>query len=587
MKAILKTISAGCLVMISTLSCNQSFLDIKPYGSVSETTLSNEQGANLLLIGAYSLLDGGGATGGNYTIGIGRLRGGDEITQGTETGPSIYNTMLYTEADASIEDRWKFTYAAVNRCNDVLRLLPKVTDSTPQALLQIEAETKFLRGVYYLSLAMFYKNVPWIDETIEYSKKNYFVSNTANIYPQIEADFQFAADNLTETKAQVGRANKWAAKSFLAKTFMFQNKFSEAKTLLEDIIANGQTSNGLKYKLLDRYNDNFITRTKNGSEAVFTVQMSVNDGTTNGNGNYMDRYNGTYGGPATCCYGWGQPTFDYVDAFQTDATKGLPLIDTYQNTPLPTDNGIESNQAFTPYQGTLDSRLDWTVGRRGIPYRDWGVHPGKAWVRNQFNTGPYVVIKNIVEQARVNTDRGTDGASNNPYSLIRFADVLLWAAECEVEAGSLSKAEEYVNIVRARAANPDGFVKKYLDPSDPMKGYSNEPAANYKVGLYNGEFTSQGKSYARKAVFFERRLELGQEWHRFFDMVRFDGRDYDMNANMSWLMQREGKAILNEANNWLLGSFDKTKHAYFPIPLGQIDLSVIDGKSALVQNPGW
>src|SRR5690606_24169661 len=178
----------------------------------------------------------------------------------------------------------------------------------------------------------------------------YFVSNTANIYPQIEADFQFAADNLTETKAQVGRANKWAAKSFLAKTFMFQNKFAEAKPLLEEIIANGQTSNGLKYKLLDRYNENFITRTKHGSEAVFTVQMSVNDGTTNGNGNYMDRYNGTYGGPPTCCYGWAQPTFDYADAFQTDSTTGLPLIDTYMNTPIPTDNGIESNQPFTPYQ---------------------------------------------------------------------------------------------------------------------------------------------------------------------------------------------------------------------------------------------
>src|SRR5690606_39243347 len=142
------------------------------------------------------------------------------------------------------------------------------------------------------------------------------------------------------------------------------------------------------------------------------------------------------------------------------------------------------------------------------------------------NTGPYVVIKNIVEQARVNSDRGTDGASNNPYNLIRFADVLLWAAECEVEVGSLLKAEEYVNLVRARAQNPDGFVKKYIDPADPLKGFSQENAANYKIGLYNGEFGKNGKAFARKAVFFERRLELGQEWHRFFDLVRLDSRDY-------------------------------------------------------------
>lgn len=587
MKANYKFIASGCLVLLMTLSCNESYLEIKPYGSVSESTLANEQGVNLLLIGAYSLLDGGGTVGGNYLGGIGRLRGGDEVTQGTETGPSIFNAMMYTEADGDIESKWRNLYSAVSRCNDVLKFLPKVGDSTPEKLLQIEAETKFLRGVYYLYLAMFFRNVPWIDETINYSERNYFVPNTADIYPKIEADFSFAADNLTVTKSQVGRVNKWAAKSFLAKTYMFQNKFADSKVLLDDIIANGQTSNGLKYDLLKKYNDNFITKTKNGSEAVFTVQMSVNDGTTSGNGNGMDQYNGTYGGPATCCYGWGQPTFDFVDSFQTDPITGLPLIDTYQDSPIPHDNGLDSNQPFTPYTGTIDSRLDWSVGRRGIPFRDWGVHPGKAWVRNQFNAGPYNVIKNIVEKARVATDRGSDGASSNPYNLIRFADVLLWAAECELEVGSLVKAEEYVNMVRERAADPEGWVKTYIDSADPSKGFSNTPAANYKVGVYTGQFAANGKSYARKAVYFERRLELAQEWHRFFDMVRYDGRDFDIASKMNWLMSREGNEILNASNNWLRGEFVKNKHEYFPIPLGQIDLSVVNGESALVQNPGW
>jgi hypothetical protein len=582
-----KLLASGCLFLLMTISCSEEYLEIEPFGSVSESTLANQQGADLLLIGAYSLLDGGGTVGGNYLGGIGRLRGGDEVTQGTETGPSIFNAMMFTEADGDIESKWKNLYSAVGRCNDVLKLLPKVEDSTPEKLLQIEAEAKFLRGVYYSYLAMFFKNVPWIDESISYGEKNYFVSNTEDIYPKIEADFKFAADNLTETKSEVGRANKWAAKSFLVKAYIFQEKFAEAKVLLDDIIANGQTSNGLKYELLNYYNDNFITRTKNGSEAVFTVQMSVNDPTTGGNGNQMDRYNGTYGGPATCCYGWAQPTFDLVDAFQTDPDTGLPLIDTYQDSPIPHDNGLDSGQPFTPYTGTLDSRLDWNVGRRGIPYRDWGVHPGKAWVRNQFNSGPYNVIKNIVEQARVDTDRGSGGASNNPYNMIRFADVLLWAAECEVEVGSLAKAEEYVNMIRARAADPDGWVKTYIDPEDPLAGFTDIPAANYKVGLYTGQFAANGKSYARKAVYFERRLELALEHHRFFDMVRYDGRDFDIASKMNWLMSREGNEILNETNNWLSGEFVKNKHEYFPIPLGQIDLSVVDGESVLVQNPGY
>lgn len=579
--------TAVCLTMLISFSCDESYLEIAPYGSVNESTLANEQGVNKLLIGAYSLLDGGGTVGGNYTTGIGRLRGGDEVTQGTETGPSIYNAMLFDENDGAIRDKWRNLYAAVARSNDVLRMIPKIQDSSPEKLVQVEAEARFLRGVYYLYLAMFFKNVPWLDETVTYADKNYYISNTENIYPKIEADFSFAADNLTETKSEVGRANKWAAKSFLAKTYMFQGKFSEAKAILDDVIANGQTSNGLKYQLLDHYNDNFVARGKNGSEAVFTVQMSVNDGTTSGNGNALDQYNGTYGGPATCCYGWGQPTFDYVDAFQTDATTGLPLIDTYQNTRIPHDNGMESNQPFTPYAGTLDSRLDWTVGRRGIPYRDWGVHPGKAWVRNQFNAGPYNVIKNIVEQARVASDRGTGGASNNPYNMIRFADVLLWAAECEVEVGSLAKAEEYVNMVRARAANPDGFVKTYIDPANPTGGFTDTPAANYFVGLYTGQFEANGKAFARKAVYFERRLELGQEWHRFFDMVRYDGRDFDLSERMNWLMDREGAEILNPTNNWLSGEFIEGKHEYFPIPRTEMDLSVVNGESVLIQNNGY
>lgn len=580
-----KLLVAGLLLF--NFSCNESYLEIEPFGSVSETTLANERGVDLLLIGAYSLLDGGGTVGGNYLGGIGYLRGGDEVTVGTESGQSPYNVFTYTEADANIEDKWKNLYSSVGRSNDVLRMLPKVTDASPEKLLQVEAEARFLRGVYYLYLAKFFRNVPWIDESITYAAKNYYISNTSDIYPRIEADFQFAADNLTETKSQVGRANKWAAKSFLAKTYMFQNKFSEAKELLDDIIANGKTSNGLKYELLDKYNDNFVARSKNGSEAVFTVQMSVNDGTTNGNGNYMDRYNGTYGGPATCCYGWGQPTFDLVDAFQTDASTGLPLIDTYQLTPIPHDNGIESSQPFTPYQGTLNPRLDWNVGRRGIPYRDWGVHPGKAWVRNQFNSGPYNVIKNIVEQARKDTDMGTDGASNNPYSMIRFADVLLWAAEAEIEVGSLAKAEEYVNRVRLRAANPDGWVKTYVDPSNPLAGFTDTPAANYKISPYSGHFLANGKAFARKAVYFERRLELALEHHRFFDMVRYTGRDFDILEKMNWLMGREGDEILNQSNNWKSGEFVRNKHEYFPIPLGQIDLSRADGVSVLEQNPGY
>lgn len=575
------TVKVFLVFLLTMFSCKENFLEVEPYGSLNETTLATETGINKLLIGAYAALANG-----SYSYGIGQLRGADEQRIGSESGVDKYPSFLYSVDDGNA--LWVYLYSGVTRANAVLKLLPKVEGASETNLKQVEAEARFLRGVFYHYLVIFFKNVPWIDETVTYSDKNFLVPNTVDVYPFIEADFKFAGDNLTDTKSEVGRANKWAAKAFLAKMYMFQHKYAEAKTLLTDIIANGKTSNGKKYALLEEYNLNFIQRGKHGSEAVFTIQMDVSDLARNGNGNPLDQYNGTYGGPATCCYGWGQPTFDLVDAFQTDPETGLPLLDTYMNSPVKNDNGLTSSQAFTPYEGTLDSRLDWCVGRRGIPFRDWGNHPGKAWIRNQNNGGPYSYLKNIVEQATSATDRGTSGASNNPYNIIRFADVLLWAAECEAEVGSPAKAEELVNIVRARAANPKGWVKKYIDPSNPTKGFSDQPAANYKVGLYTGQFQANGKTYARKAVRFERRLELAMEHHRFFDMVRYDGNEYDIAATLNWFMQTEGKRLLNKSNNYLKGVFERNKHEYYPIPITQIDLSVDkDGKSVLVQNPGW
>ncbi|HEU5146393.1 MAG TPA: RagB/SusD family nutrient uptake outer membrane protein, partial [Chryseosolibacter sp.] len=183
---------------------------------------------------------------------------------------------------------------------------------------------------------------------------------------------------------------------------------------------------------------------------------------------------------------------------------------------------------------------------------------------------------------------GGGGGTSNPLNLIRFADVLLWAAECEVEVGSLAKAEEYVNIVRARAADPRSFVYTYADANNPIGGYSNTPAANYYVGLYNGQFEANGQSFARKAVRFERRLELAMEHHRFLDMRRYDGNDFDQAAVHNTLMQREAVVPgYNPASNYKQGVFVKGKHELFPIPLQQIELMEVNGASVLQQNPNY
>ena len=99
-----------------------------------------------------------------------------------------------------------------------------------------------------------------------------------------------------------------------------------------------------------------------------------------------------------------------------------------------------------------------------------------------------------------------------------FADVLLLAAEAEIEVGSLLVAQQYINRVRARAANAAGFV---------MNGAA--PAATYVVNQYTTPFA--GKDDARKAVRFERKIELGMEGHRFFDLVRWGIADVVLNTD--------------------------------------------------------
>ena len=179
------------------------------------------------------------------------------------------------------------------------------------------------------------------------------------------------------------------------------------------------------------------------------------------------------------------------------------MPDTYNDTDITNDEGVPAGDPYTPEQGPLDARIDWTLGRRGIPFMDWGVNPGSTsgWVRNVPNGGIYNPVKTVPSQAEFDAQLagvinwGFTSSAKNVH-IVRFADVLLFAAEVEAEQGNLDKATEYVNRVRERAANPDGFVK--TDAGDP--------AANYVVGLYP-TFASQAD--ALTAIRFERKLEAG------------------------------------------------------------------------------
>lgn len=404
-----------------------------------------------------------------------------------------------------------------------------------------------------------------MDETTE----DYKVPNDTDIWPKIEDDFQSAYNSLPEIQDAVGRANKWAAAAYLAKVYMFQKKFDQALPLLKTIISSGKTSKGLAFALQPRFSSNFSYSGKNSEESVFAIQTAIGVGAGGYQGNISSLVNFPSGGYTGCC-GWFQPTIELANSYRTDA-NGLPYLDGSYNDPakaVKNDMGIASSAAFTPDAGNLDPRIDRTMGRRGIPYLDWGVHPGKDWIRNQVDAGPYLPIKNVYPKSEEGI--AGDNASNETwapttalnYNLIRFADVLLWAAEAEVEVGTLENARGYVNQVRQRAANPADFVQN---------GGSN--AANYTIGLYTNPWTDQAQ--ARNAVKFERKLEFAMEGHRFFDLVRWGDADAVINAYATY----EG-AITNDIPGV---RFTPNKNEYFPIPQVQIDMS----SGTLVQNPGY
>ncbi|MES2373962.1 MAG: RagB/SusD family nutrient uptake outer membrane protein [Bacteroidota bacterium] len=576
-KKILIILSALSAVVI-IYSCKKTFLEVPPQGVYDLASLTNKKGIDGMLINAYATLDGiqdqqnGGAS--NWLWGS--IRGGDAY-KGTEpTDMSEANAIVRFELtgnNAQLNNKWNGVWDGVGGANQVLVLLPSVKDVTAAEAKQIEAEAKFIRGFQLFEGKKAFGNIPFVDEkTTDFKVPNTSGSGYVNIWPQIEADLQFAYTNLDEVKPHKGRANKWAAAAFLAKAYMFQNKFTEAKALFDLIIANGKTSQGVKFDLAPNYHMNFRVTTENNQETVFSIQASYGDG-ANTNGNYDNTLNYPHNGsandkPGACC-GFFQPSQNLVNSFRTSAT-GLPLPTTYNDVDVTSDEAVASTGAFTPYAGTVDPRLDWTVGRRGIPYYDWGIHPGRDWIRKVDYGGPYTPKKNTYYKADIGTLAGTVGwgFANNAlnYTPMRFADVLLMAAEAEIEVGSLATATIYVNRVRTRAA-----------ASPVLNGTAN--AANYLVSNYLVTFAD--KATAREAVRFERKIELGMEGHRFFDLVRWGIADTYLNNEYF------PKERLRRVEALGGSTFTKGKHEILPIPEFAVANSIKDGAPTLKQNPGY
>ncbi len=571
-------------------SCKKT-LDQPALGSLSKETIYTAPGVDGLLIGAYSALDG--QVGNNAAFGgggpweaaadnwvYGSVAGGDAHKGSNGTDQPAINSIATFTVDASngfLNSKWKADYEGITRANNVLKALAAVPSITGANKANISAQARFLRAHYYFDLKKMFNKVPYVDETTT----NFVQPNTADIWPMIEADFQFAYDNLPAKQDQIGRVNKWAAAAYLAKSYLYEKKYDKADALFTIVIASGTNSGGVPYALTANYEDNFNAAFKNNAETVFAVQQAANDGTnTISESNNGDMLNYPYNSPFRCC-GFFQPSEDLANSFRTD-DSGLPYLDDYNTHALKTDMNISSATAFTPDAGNVDPRLDWTVGRRGIPYLDWGLHPGQGWIREQSSAGPYSPKKNVYFQAtqgKYADNHSWAPGTANQINIIRFSDVLLMAAEAKAQLGTGDLGLSYVNKVRARAANPEGFVYTYQDPANPSTGgYTTTPAAKYVVSQYPTGYFS-GKDLALKAIYFERKLELAMEGHRFFDISRWGTAQQALAAYFGF----DGKTISDVSG----AKFTPNKNEYYPIPQPQIDIETVNGVAALKQNPGY
>ena len=475
------------------------------------------------------------------------------------TGPSDQPRALDIETFRSDPEniyflnRWRSLYKAIDVCNEVIRLCQrsKLSEDTKNKYI---AEARFLRGHYHFTAKLIWNQVPFLDE--HHPGKD--LENEKDIWPAIRKDFEFAIAHLPVVQPAPGRVNKWAAKAYLAKLYMFTHDYHSAGPVLDDIIENGP------FDLEPCYFDNFRKSTESMKESVFVVQYAIGDVKTREDGmaSGADDATSKPTGPREYCK-FHQPSQNLVNAFKTDA-RGLPMPDRYNLADVKNDEGIESSQPFTPYKGYLDPRIDWTVGRRGIPFLDYGIHPGMDWIWDQAFGGPYSMKKNILyreeKSASSMSTSWAQGSDSKNYRLIRFAAILLWRAEVAVEENDLEKARALVNRIRNRAKQ--GCV---------VRGADGKPAANYRVEPYPS-FPDQ--DYARTAVRFETRLEFGMEGHRFFNLVRWHVADSVIN---SYLNKEQLKREYLRNVRFVAG-----KNEFFPIPAEILHLN-----KKMKQNPGY
>ena len=572
----LKNILASLCVVMTT-GCSDNFLENPPQGSLSDGVMNSPEAIELLVNAAYASLYGMTNEQGDPCMrpttnwSYGEVRADNAYKGGGGEGDvwdvHAMETFQLQSNNGNLDGKWFNLYSLISRCNSALRVLKAADPNEYKDRDMRIAEVKVIRAHHYFELVRLFNKVPYIDEDLKVSEyvdvPNDQFTRKEHL-ARIAGDLLDAAEDLPEKQGEVGRINRNIALAYAAKVKLYEAYEQDEQThavtgvnkqLLREVVDLIDEVKG--YDLLTDFQQLDMIAYENGPESVFSVQYSMNDGSSDGGRiNWSNLLNSPGGNSPYHGDGFFLPSQDLINAYQTDE-NGLPVFD-YQSRP---DYGVvefidETHQKLSNTEPTVDPRLDFVVGRPTITYKTYRETPCQSWVRDRGVYGHNCAKRFWVSPESPDMIKGWPwGASELNWQIIRYADLLLYKAEALIELGEdLETARQLINRVRQRAMDSE-YVKDFNNPE--------KDAANYKIGLYPAEGWTQ--DYARQALRTEMRLEKALEGERFFDLVRW-GIAQDV-------MTRYFEAEKDQRVYYQVAKFDAGEE-YFPIPVAQYNFSL-------------
>lgn len=552
------------LALVGTTSCSDFLDDQKPQGVLDSDIVKEPSNVDNLVISAYAVFTTAEDVNSSFSMWNFDVRSDDAYKGGNGTSDGDVFHQLEIEQGVlttnwNINDMWVRLYNCISRVNSAISVLETTSDSY-QLKAQRLGEMKFLRAYAHFLLKRLYKNIPFImDANLKQEDYNTLSNTEFNNdegWQQIINDVEYAYSVLPVKQTDKGRPSKAAAAAFLTKAYLYKayrqdDPSSNQVTSInrEDLLKVIEYSNPDIYSaggfdLEADFHNNFRPETQyeNGVESIWAMQYSINDGTKNGNLNW------SYGlivpnipGVTDGGCDFYKPSQNLVNAYRTDA-DGHPFIDTFNNK----DYDLTQD---------ADPRLFLTVGLTGLPYEfnsKYMMDASSTWSRSNGLYGYYVTLKQNVDPDCGYMVKGSWWGTPMNRIVFRYADVLLERAEAYAQLNETGEAIKLVNKIRLRAKQSTGMIANY--PSDY--------GVKFNISTYNGSYSQED---ALKIVKMERRLEMGMESERFFDLVRWGEAEKVLN-----------KYFAEETNNCSIygeAHFTANKNEYLPIPFSQVAAS--------------